>query len=156
MFQLFSRFSRFSYTQSCRNLELIFCKFVPVVTYLDFAQQKAVFQKLFLSCGMELHFQYICKPSPCRYSARSEVALDLPLKRTNIGQKVCLFYLGPNRIKSTGQATTSSLHALKKDILNQLQNQLNPNYHFITFAFTSIVLTIIISALFSLPSSILF
>ena len=69
------------------------------------------------------------KLSLCRYSTRSQMALDVPLWKTNIGQK-SLSFLGPkiwSRINpSIKNVKTSSpfMYALKKNILLHLQTQL--------------------------------
>ena len=67
------------------------------------------------------------KPSLCRYSARSQMALDIPLRKTNKRQK-SLSFLGPKMgpkidpcIKNV-RTLSSFLHAIKKNILLHLQN----------------------------------
>ena len=66
------------------------------------------------------------KPSLCRYSTRSEMALDIPLWKTNTGQK-SLSFLGPEiwskidpSIKNV-RTLSFLMHALKKNILLHLQ-----------------------------------
>ena len=67
------------------------------------------------------------KPSLCRYSARSQMSLDIPLQKTNTGQK-SLSLLGPTIWSKIGPSIknvrTSSffMHAIKKNILFHLQN----------------------------------
>ena len=67
------------------------------------------------------------KPSLCRYSARSHMALDIPLRKTNTGQK-SLSFLGPKIWFKIGPSiknvkTPSSFRdAIKKSILLHLQN----------------------------------
>ena len=66
-------------------------------------------------------------PSLCRYSTRSQKALNIPLQKTNTGQK-SLSFLGPKiwskigpSIKSV-RTSSSFTHAIKKNILLHLQN----------------------------------
>ena len=65
------------------------------------------------------------KPSLCRYSTRSQMALDIPLRKTNTGQK-SLSFLGPKIWSKIGPSIknvrTSSffIHAVKKNILLHL------------------------------------
>ena len=67
------------------------------------------------------------KHSLCRYSTRSQMTLDIPLRKTNTGQK-SLFFLGPKIWSKIGPSInnvrTSSffIHAIKKNILLHLQN----------------------------------
>ena len=62
------------------------------------------------------------KPSLCRYSTRSQMTLDIPLWKTNTGQK-SLSFLGPKRWSKIGpsiknvRTSSSSMHAIKKNIL---------------------------------------
>ena len=70
----------------------------------------------------------IFKPSLCRYSTRSQMALDIPLRKTNAGQK-SLSFLGtkiwPKKGPSIKNIRTSSsfMHATKKIFLLHLQNK---------------------------------
>ena len=65
-------------------------------------------------------------PSPNNYNTRSQMALDIPLFRTNKGQK-SMSFLGPkiwNKVSSntkTAATTFSFPHRLKKEILSKLQ-----------------------------------
>ena len=65
-------------------------------------------------------------PSPNNYNSRSQVALDIPLWRTNKGQKYMSFS-GPkiwNKLSSnikTAATTASLTHHLKTEILDKLQ-----------------------------------
>ena len=67
------------------------------------------------------------KPSLCRYSARSQMALDIPVQKTNTGQKG-LSFLGPKIWSRIGPSIknvrtwSSFMHAIKKNILLHLQN----------------------------------
>ena len=67
------------------------------------------------------------KPSLCRYSTRSQMALDIPLRKTNTGQK-SLSFLGPKIWSKIGpsiknvRTLSSFMHAIKKTILLHLQN----------------------------------
>ena len=69
------------------------------------------------------------KLSLCRYSTRSQTALDLTLWKTDVGQK-SLSFLGPkiwSRINSSiknVKTSSSFMYALKKNILLHLQTQL--------------------------------
>ena len=69
----------------------------------------------------------IFKPSLCRYSTRSQMALDIPLLKTNTGQK-SLSFLGPKIWSNIGPSIknvrilSSFMHAFKKNILLHLQN----------------------------------
>ena len=73
------------------------------------------------------------KPSLCRYSTRSQMALGIPLFKTNTGQK-SLSFLGPKIWRKIGpiiknvRKSTSFMHAIKKNILLHLQNYTN-YYH---------------------------
>ena len=67
------------------------------------------------------------KPSLCRYSTRSQMALDIPLWKKNTGQKSLIFLgqkiwskIGPS-IKNV-RTSSSFMHAIKKNILVHLQN----------------------------------
>ena len=67
------------------------------------------------------------KPSLCIYSPRSEMALDIPLRKTNTEQK-SLSVLGPKiwskidpRIKNV-RTSSSFMHAIKKNTLLHLQS----------------------------------
>ena len=60
--------------------------------------------------------------SLCRYSTRSQMALDIILQRTNTGQKslICLDPKTWSKLKpniKNDRATVFFLHALKKDSL---------------------------------------
>ena len=65
-------------------------------------------------------------PSLNNYNTRSQMALDIPLCRTNKGQK-SMSFLGPkiwNKVSSnikTAATTSSFTHCLKKEILSKLQ-----------------------------------
>ena len=65
-------------------------------------------------------------PSLNNYNTRSKMALNIPLCRTNKGQK-SMSFLGPKIWNKAGSnittaATTSSFtHRLKKEILSKLQ-----------------------------------
>ena len=65
-------------------------------------------------------------PSLNNYNTRSQMALDIPLCRTNKGQK-SMSFLGPkiwNKVSSnikTAATTSSFTHRLKKEILSKLQ-----------------------------------
>ena len=67
------------------------------------------------------------KPSLCRYSTRSQMALDIPLRKTNTGQRG-LSFLGPKIWSKIGlsiknvRTSPSFVHAIKKNILLHLQN----------------------------------
>ena len=67
------------------------------------------------------------KPSLCRYSTRSQMALDIPLRKTNTGQK-SLSFLGPKIWSKIGPSIKnvrtlfSFMHAIKKNILLHLQS----------------------------------
>ena len=67
------------------------------------------------------------KPSLCRYSTRSQMTLDIPLWKTNTGQK-SLSFLGPKIWSKIGpsiknvRTSSSFMHAIKKNILLHLQN----------------------------------
>ena len=67
------------------------------------------------------------KPSLCRYSTRSQMALGVPLQKTNTGQKSLSFLgskiwskIGPS-IKNV-RTSSSFMHAFKKFFLLHLQN----------------------------------
>ena len=67
------------------------------------------------------------KPSLCRYSTRSRMALDIPLRKTNTGQK-SLSFLGLKiwskidlSIKNV-RTSSSFVHAIKKNILHHMQS----------------------------------
>ena len=65
-------------------------------------------------------------PSLNNYNTRSQMALDIPLCRTNKGQK-SMSFLGLkiwNKVSSnikTAATTSSFMHCLKKEILSKLQ-----------------------------------
>ena len=67
------------------------------------------------------------KPSLCRYSTRSQMALDIPLRKTNTGQK-SLSSLGTKIWSKIGPSIknvttwSSFMHDIKKNILLYLQN----------------------------------
>ena len=67
------------------------------------------------------------KPSLCRYSARSQMALDIPLQKTITGQK-CLSFLGTKIWSKIGpsiknvRTSSSFIHPIKKNIFLHLQN----------------------------------
>ena len=67
------------------------------------------------------------QPSLCTYSTRSQMALDIPLQKTNTGQK-SLSFLGPKiwskidpGIKNV-RTSSSFIYAIKKNILLHLQS----------------------------------
>ena len=73
------------------------------------------------------HIHEMFKPSLCRYSTRSQMALGIPLQKTNTGQKSLSFLgskiwskIGPS-IKNV-RTSSSFMHAIKKNILLHLQN----------------------------------
>ena len=67
------------------------------------------------------------KPSLCRYSTRSQMATDIPLRKANTGQE-SLSFLGPKIWSKIGpsiknvRTLSSFMHAIKKNILLHLQN----------------------------------
>ena len=67
------------------------------------------------------------KPSLCRYSTRSQMALEIPLPKTKTGRK-SLSLLGPKIWCKIGpsiknlRTSSSFIHAIKKNILLHLQN----------------------------------
>ena len=67
------------------------------------------------------------KPPLCRYSTRSQMALDIPLRKTNSGQK-SLSFLGPKIWSKIGpsiknvRTSPSFMHSIKKNILLHLKN----------------------------------
>ena len=73
------------------------------------------------------YFHEMFKPSLCRYNTRSQMAFDIPLRKTNTGQKN-LSFLGPKiwskidpSIKNV-RTLSAFMHAIKKNILLHLQN----------------------------------
>ena len=63
----------------------------------------------------------------CRYNTRSQMAFDIPLRKTNTGQK-SLSFLGPKiwskidpNIKNV-RTSSFFMHAIKKNILLDLEN----------------------------------
>ena len=40
------------------------------------------------------------KPSLCRHSSRSQIALDIPLQKTNTGQKSLYFFRAKNMVQN--------------------------------------------------------
>ena len=77
--------------------------------------------------GIVPGYIHMFKPSLCRYSTRSLMALDMPLRKTNAGQK-SLSFLGPkiwfqidSSIKNI-RTSCSFMHAIKKNILLHLQS----------------------------------
>ena len=83
----------------------------------------------------------IFKPSLCRYSTRSQITLDIPLQKTNTGQKRLSFlrsniWSKANSSIKNVKKTPFFTHALKKNILLYLQTYVNANnYHFIMINF---------------------
>ena len=67
------------------------------------------------------------KPSFCRYSTTSQMALDIPLRKTNTGRK-SLSFLGPEILSEIGaniknvRTRSSFMHAIKNNILLHLQS----------------------------------
>ena len=67
------------------------------------------------------------KSSLCRYSSRSQMALDIPLRKTNTGQKSLSFY-GPKIWSKIGpcieivRTLSSFMHGFKKDNLLHLRS----------------------------------
>ena len=67
------------------------------------------------------------KPLLCRYSTRSQMALDIPLRKTNTRQK-SLSLLGSKIWSKIGpsiknvRTSSAFMHAMKKNILLHLQN----------------------------------
>ena len=67
------------------------------------------------------------KPSLCRYSTRSQMTLDIPLQKTNTGQK-SLSYIGPKKWSKIDpsfknvRTLSSFMHAIKKNISLHLQS----------------------------------
>ena len=61
-----------------------------------------------------------------RYSTRSQMAVDIPLRKTNTGQK-SLSFVGPKMRSRIGpsiknvRTSSSFMHAIKKNILLDLQ-----------------------------------
>ena len=46
------------------------------------------------------HIDGMFKPSLCRYSARSQMALDIPLRKTNIGKKKLILLRAKNMVQN--------------------------------------------------------
>ena len=73
------------------------------------------------------HICEMLNPSLRRYSTRSQMALDIPLRKTNSGQK-SLSFLGPKIWSKIGpsiknvRTSPSFMHSIKKNILLHLKN----------------------------------
>ena len=73
-----------------------------------------------------VYIHKIFKSWLCRYNRRSQIALDIPLRKTNTGRKGFSF-LGPkiwskiNPSVKNAKISSSFLHALKKNLLLHLQ-----------------------------------
>ena len=65
------------------------------------------------------------EPSLCRYSARSQMTMDIPLRKTNAGQKSLSFLVQKIWSKINpgikNSKTSSLMHAYQKNVLLHLQ-----------------------------------
>ena len=98
---------------------------VPVSDRVEYCTANTVFK--YWNGTVPGHIHEMFKPSLCRYSTRSQMALDIPLRKINIGQKN-LSFLGPKiwfkkgpSIKNV-RTSSSFIHAVKKNILCHLQS----------------------------------
>ena len=98
---------------------------LPVSDRVEYCIANTVFQ--YWNGIVPGYINEIFRPSLCRYSTRLQMALDIPLRKTNKGQK-SLSFLGPKiwskidpSIKNVG-TSSSFMHAIKKNILLHLEN----------------------------------
>ena len=98
---------------------------LPVSDRVEYCIANTVFQYWNRIVPEYIHEMF--QPSLCRYSTRSQMALDIPLRKTNTGQK-SLSYLGPKiwckigpSIKNV-RTSTSFMLTIKTNILLLLQN----------------------------------
>ena len=82
--------------------------------------------------GIAQGYHEIFKPPLCRYSTRSQMVLDIPLRKTNTGQKSSSF-LGPKIWSKIGpsiknvRTSSSFMDAIKKNFF--LICKTNSNYY---------------------------
>ena len=98
---------------------------LPVSDRVEYCIANTVFQ--YWNGIVPGYINEIFRPSLCRYSTRLQMALDIPLPKTNTGQK-SISFLGPKiwskidpSIKNV-RTLSSFIHATKKNILLHLQN----------------------------------
>ena len=80
---------------------------LPLNGFRLMAKQNTVLRILFLSTGVEWRYikgyiHKIFKPSPSTHSTRPKMALEIPLRKTNTGQK-SLSFLGPKILSKKPQ-----------------------------------------------------
>ena len=103
--------------------KLLFCslrkKLIVLFSFLN------MFSRCSQKSGIYIH--EIFKPSLCKYGTRSQMALDIPLRKINTGQK-SLSVLGPKIWFKIGPTIKNVrtpfpfMHAIKNNILLHLQN----------------------------------
>ena len=98
---------------------------LPVSDRVEYCIPNTVFKYWNGTVSGYIHEMF--KPSLCGYRTRSEMALDIPLRKTNTWQKRLPFLtpklwskIGPNI--NNVRTSSSFIHAIKKIILLHLQN----------------------------------
>ena len=101
--------------QKAQNKHICFCLNLPLRSHINplhfrkinwlptSDRVESVLQIPFLSTRMELHhkiFMEMFKPSQCRYSTRSQMALDIPLLKTNTWEKKLVFLMTKDTVNN--------------------------------------------------------
>ena len=134
--------SSFKETSKSSNKSICFCLNLPPRSHIDPLHFRKTNWLLVSGrveyCIVNTMFKYwngivtryiheMLKPSLCIYITRSQMALDIPLQKTNTGEK-SLFFLGPKMWSSKidpsikNVRTSSFMHTIKKNILLHLQS----------------------------------
>ena len=97
----------------------------PVSDRVDYCIANTVFK--YWNGIVPGYIHEISKLSFCSYSTRSQMALHIPLRKTNTGHK-SLYFLGPNIWSKIGpsiknvRTSSTFMHAIKKKTLLHLKN----------------------------------
>ena len=98
---------------------------LPVSDRVEYCIANTVFKYWDRIAPVYIHEMF--KPSLCKYSTRSEITLDIPLRKTNTGQK-SLSFLGPkiwskiSPIIKNARTSSSFMYAIKKNNLLHLRS----------------------------------
>ena len=112
--------------QKAQNRYIRFCLNLPRRSHIDPSHFRKI-NWLPVNGIVPGYIHEMFKPSLCRYSTRSQMALDIPLRKTNTGQKI-LSFLGLKiwskidlSIKNV-RTSSSFVHAIKKNIFHHMQS----------------------------------
>ena len=124
--QMYSLLLRYTSEISYRSISLQKINSLPVSNRVKYCIANTVFK--YWNGIVPAYIHKMFKPSLCRYGPRSQMALDISLRKTNTGQKSLSFY-GPKIWSKIGPCIkivttlSSFMHGFKKNNLLHLRSQ---------------------------------